>query len=87
MLAVGLVSTLAPAYCISAGIGLIGPERTAVIGNVSPIVTVGLAVSVLGEAFTPWHAAGTALVLVGVWLFGRKAKPSRSEAEAAEVEA
>jgi drug/metabolite transporter (DMT)-like permease len=87
MLAIGLVSTLAPAYCISAGIGLIGPERTAVIGNVSPIVTVGLAVSVLSEAFTLWHAAGTALVLLGVWLFGRRAKPTRSEAEAAEVEA
>lgn len=74
MLAIGLVSTVAPAYCISAGIGRIGPERTAVIGNISPVVTVVLAVGVLGEAFTAWHAAGTALVLVGVWLFGRKAK-------------
>lgn len=75
MLAIGLVSTVAPAYCISAGIGRIGPERTAVIGNISPVVTVVLAVGVLGEAFTPWHAAGTALVLVGVWLFGRKTRP------------
>ena len=75
MLAIGLVSTVAPAYCISAGIGLIGPERTAIIGNISPIVTVSLAVGVLGEAFTPWHAAGTAMVLLGVWLFGRKPKP------------
>ena len=44
------------------------------IGNISPVVTVGLAVGVLGEAFTIWHAAGTALVLLGVWLFGRKGK-------------
>jgi drug/metabolite transporter (DMT)-like permease len=83
MLAIGIVSTVAPAYCISAGIGLIGPERTAIIGNVSPIVTVSLAVSVLGEAFTPWHAAGTAMVLAGVWLFSRKA---RSKAQKADVE-
>ena len=86
MLAIGLIATVAPAYCISAGIGLIGPERTAIIGNVSPLVTVGLSISVLGEAFTPWHAVGTALVLVGVWLFGRKAKPKRAEVEAAEVQ-
>ena len=74
MLAIGTISTVVPAYCISAGIGLIGPERTAMIGNISPVVTVGLAVGVLGEAFTIWHAAGTALVLLGVWLFGRKGK-------------
>jgi len=86
MLAIGLIATVAPAYCISAGIGLIGPERTAIIGNVSPLVTVGLSISVLGEAFTPWHAVGTALVLVGVWLFGRKAKPKRAEVEATEVQ-
>jgi drug/metabolite transporter (DMT)-like permease len=75
MIAIGTVSTVLPAYCISGAIGLIGPERTAVIGNVSPVVTITLAVAVLGEAFTPWHAAGTALVLAGVWLFTRKAKP------------
>lgn len=86
MLAVGLISTVLPAYCISGAIGLVGPERTAIIGNVSPVVTVGLAISVLGEHFTVWHAAGTALVLFGVWLFGRKQKPRKTEVEVAEVE-
>jgi drug/metabolite transporter (DMT)-like permease len=85
MLAIGLISTVAPAYCISAGIGLIGPERTAIIGNISPIVTVTLAVGVLSEAFAPWHAAGTVMVLVGVWLFGRRQKPAKAEVEATEV--
>jgi drug/metabolite transporter (DMT)-like permease len=87
MLAVGVISTVLPAYCISAAIGLVGPERTAIIGNVSPVVTVSLAITVLGERFTIWHAAGTALVLLGVWLFARKAKPKTAEVEAAEVEA
>jgi drug/metabolite transporter (DMT)-like permease len=86
MFAVGLISTVLPAYCISGAIGLIGPERAAIIGNVSPVVTVSLAISVLGEVFTPWHAAGTALVLFGVWLFGRKQRPKKSEVEATEVE-
>ena len=87
MLGIGLIATVAPAYCISTGIGLIGPERTAIIGNVSPLVTVGLSIGVLGEAFTPWHAVGTAMVLLGVWLFGRKAKPRKAEVEATEVQA
>jgi drug/metabolite transporter (DMT)-like permease len=69
MVAIGTVSTVLPADCLSGAIGLIGPERTAVVGNISPIVTVGLAVLVLGEAFTVWHAAGTAMVLGGVWAF------------------
>ncbi|MDO8359130.1 MAG: DMT family transporter [Devosia sp.] len=81
MLAIGTVSTVLPAYCISAGIGLIGPERTAIIGNISPVVTVSLAVGVLGEAFTLWHAAGTALVLIGVVLFGRKSRVKVPEAD------
>ena len=75
MLAIGTISTVVPAYCISGAIGLIGPERTAIIGNISPLVTVGLAIFILGEAFTVWHALGTALVLGGVWLFTRKEKP------------
>jgi drug/metabolite transporter (DMT)-like permease len=86
MLAIGTVSTVLPAYCISSAIGLIGPERTAVIGNVSPVVTITLAVGILGEAFTVWHAAGTAMVLAGAWLFTRKQKPKRAEVEAREVE-
>ncbi|MBN9310686.1 MAG: DMT family transporter [Devosia sp.] len=75
MLAIGTISTVVPAYCISGAIGLIGPERTAIIGNISPLVTVGLAIFILGEAFTPWHALGTVLVLGGVWLFTRREKP------------
>ncbi len=86
MLAIGTIATVVPAYCISTAIGLVGPERTAVVGNISPIVTVGLAVTILGEAFTLWHAAGTVLVLLGVWLFSRKAKPKKAQVEAAEVE-
>ena len=72
MLAIGTVSTVLPAYCISAAIGLIGPERSAIVGNISPVVTVMLAVAILGEAFTIYHALGTVLVLAGVLLFSRK---------------
>lgn len=75
MLAIGTIATVLPAYCISGAIGMIGPERTAIIGNISPVVTVVLAIAILGEAFTLWHALGTALVLGGVYIFTRKEKP------------
>jgi drug/metabolite transporter (DMT)-like permease len=42
---------------------------------------VSLAISVLGERFTIWHAAGTAMVLLGVWLFGRKGRVKVPEAD------
>lgn len=86
MLAIGIVSTVLPAYCISGAIGMLGSERTAMTGNISPVVTVALAVWVLGENFTLWHAIGTALVLGGVWLFGQKRRPKRAEIAATEVE-
>lgn len=71
MAALGTVSTVLPAYLISTAIGLIGPEPTAMLGNVSPIVTIILAVTILGEVFTYWHAAGSALVLLGIFAFTR----------------
>ena len=83
MLAIGIVSTVLPAYCISGAIGLIGPERTAIVGNISPVVTVVLAIGVLGEAFTLYHALGTAMVLIGVLLFshGQRVKVPPADVE------
>jgi len=76
VIAIGLISTVLPSYCISAAIGMIGSERTAVIGNVSPVITIVFAVWLLGEPFTIWHAVGTALVLVGAWIFAMP-RPAR----------
>lgn len=69
--ALGIVATVLPAYAIAAAIGRLGAERTAVFGNISPLVTIVLAVIILGEAFTFWHGAGTALVISGILLFTR----------------
>lgn len=71
MLAMGTVSTVLPAYLISASIGIIGPEPTAIMGNVSPVITILLAVTVLGELFSVWHAIGAAMVLLGIITFTR----------------
>ncbi|MCF4100018.1 DMT family transporter [Maritalea mediterranea] len=69
MLAIGTISTVAPAYLISISIGMVGPEPTAVLGNVSTIVTIILAITILGEPFSIYHGVGAALVLCGVLLF------------------
>lgn len=69
VLCLGTVSTVLPAYLISTSIGLVGPEPTAVMGNVSPLVTIVMAVTILGELFTVWHAVGAAMVLLGIFTF------------------
>lgn len=71
MVAMGTVSTVLPAYLIAISIGMIGAQPTAVIGNISPLVTIVLAVGVLGEVFSIWHAIGSAMVLTGVFFFTR----------------
>lgn len=74
MIAMGTISTVFPAYLIAIAIGMIGPGPTAVIGNISPLITIALAVTVLGEAFSFWHALGAAMVLIGIFAFTQMTK-------------
>lgn len=71
LIALAAIATVLPVFLIAAAIGRIGAERTAIFGNISPILTIVLAVIVLGEDFTPIHAVGTALVICGILLFTR----------------
>lgn len=71
LLALALAATVAPVSIIAAAIGMIGAERTAVFGNISPILTIVLAIAILGEPFTLIHGLGTALVICGILLFTR----------------
>ncbi len=75
MLAMGTVSTVLPAYMIATSIGIIGPGPTAVIGNISPIVTIFLAITILEEIFSLYHALGAAMVLLGIFAFTRFENP------------
>lgn len=49
----------------------IGPSKAAVVGNLSPVFAVLIAVTVLGEALTLPTVLGGILVLAGVWLTNR----------------
>lgn len=49
----------------------LGAGLVAQIGMIGPLSTIVMGIWLLGEPFTPWLAAGTALVVAGIWLFSR----------------
>jgi drug/metabolite transporter (DMT)-like permease len=67
------VCTFAPVLMVMMAIERIGAALTAQTGTIGPVSTILMAVIVLGEPFTAWVAAGTALVLTGIWLLTRQA--------------
>lgn len=64
-----LVATVLPTFLINAGLARSSPQSVAMISTVSPLVTIALAVAILGETFTLADAVGSTLVLIGVGLF------------------
>ena len=67
----GTLCTVAPVLLVMMGIERIGAPAAAQAGMVGPLSTIALSALLLGEPFTPWLAAGTALVLAGVMLLAR----------------
>lgn len=64
-----IISTVIPTFMINAGLARISPPAVAMISTLSPLVTIGLAVAILGETFTFTDALGATLVLVGIGLY------------------
>lgn len=83
LIGLAIIATVLPVYTIAAAIGRIGAERTAIFGNISPVLTIILAVWILGEDFTLYHGVGTTLVILGILLFTRIARPKQAEIDAA----
>jgi len=77
-LMLGIFGTVLPSFLLNGGIARIGARATSSTASFGPIVTIALAVFVLGEHFTIVHALGTALVLLGSWLFARIDRQSRA---------
>jgi drug/metabolite transporter (DMT)-like permease len=63
--------TFAPVLMVMMAIERIGASLTAQAGIIGPLSTILMAVVLLGEPFTAWVAAGTILVLAGIWLLAR----------------
>jgi drug/metabolite transporter (DMT)-like permease len=60
--------TFAPVVMVMVAVQRIGAALAAQTGMVGPLSTVGMGIWILGEPFNAWLAAGTVLVLGGVWL-------------------
>ncbi len=60
--------TLAPVVMVMMAIERVGASLTAQTGMIGPLSTIAMGVLLLGEPFTAWVAAGTVLVLAGIWL-------------------
>jgi drug/metabolite transporter (DMT)-like permease len=64
-----IFATVLPSFMLNAALGRIGAEAVAMIGTLSPVATIAMAIMVLGEPFTLTDAFGTLLVIAGVGLF------------------
>ena len=63
--------TAAPVLMVMMAIERIGSGATAQTGMVGPMSTILMGVLILGEPFTAWVAAGTVLVIAGIFVFTR----------------
>jgi drug/metabolite transporter (DMT)-like permease len=63
--------TFAPVLMVMMAIERIGATLAAQTGMIGPLSTILMGVVILGEPFTPWIAAGTLLVLAGIWLLAK----------------
>lgn len=70
------VCTVAPVLMVMMAIERIGASMTAQTGMIGPISTILMGVLILGEPFTVWVAAGTLLVLAGIYVFTRSPRLS-----------
>jgi drug/metabolite transporter (DMT)-like permease len=63
--------TAVPVLMVMMAIERIGSGLTAQTGMVGPMSTILMGVVILGEPFTLWVAAGTVLVIAGIFVFSR----------------
>ncbi len=64
--------TVAPVLMVMLAIARIGAPLSSQVGMVGPMSTLLMGYFILGEPMNGWIALGTALVLAGVFLVGRK---------------
>ena len=66
--------TALPVLAVMMAIERIGASLAAQTGMIGPMSTILLGVVLLGEPFTAWVAAGSALVIAGIFVFSRSAQ-------------
>jgi len=66
-----LACTFAPVLMVMLAVDRVGAAMAAQVGLIGPLATITMGIVVLGEPFTAALAAGTVLVLAGIWLLAR----------------
>jgi drug/metabolite transporter (DMT)-like permease len=66
-----VLCTAVPVLLVMMAIERVGAAVTAQTGMVGPVSTILMGVWLLGEPFTAWVAAGTVLVITGIFVFTR----------------
>lgn len=79
-LGMAIFSTVLPVFMTSAAIRRIGAARTALIGNLGPMLTIFFGCWLLNEPLSWWQMAGAGLVLAGVLLISKRSKPAEPAA-------
>lgn len=73
-LALALISTALPIYCMARAMRTLTPGKVALVGTLGPVLTIFFGWVILGEALSLLQMLGTVLVLGGVSVAGRKSK-------------
>jgi drug/metabolite transporter (DMT)-like permease len=85
ILAGGIFGAAIPTTAFLAGIGLIGPSRAAILMTFEPLVSIGLAGLLLGEAPVPLQLVGGAAVLAAAIILQGSPGATPDEAETRTV--
>jgi drug/metabolite transporter (DMT)-like permease len=75
---VGVVPSVLAYYLWNRGIATLGPTIAGQYNNLLPVFTAALGVPLLGERLEPFHAAGFALIVVGIGLVSRETYRGRT---------
>ncbi|MCV6601214.1 MAG: DMT family transporter [Cohaesibacter sp.] len=78
---IAIFSTVIPAYMLNEALNRIGPQMVGMLGNLSPLFTTTMAIFILGEAFGPYEAIGTLVVLSGIVLFSHMDQKAKKQAQ------
>lgn len=73
-LAIALVSTVLPIFMTSEALKRIGAMKVSMLGALGPVATIFADVWIMGAHITVWQIAGSAMVLIGVWIISTRAQ-------------
>jgi len=83
----GFFATVLPSFMVNAGLSRTSVQASSMIASISPIVTIALAVFILGEKFELVDAIGSAMVILGIIIFAlNDARPVEEKKETIPVE-